>query len=125
MADSYSEREILLELFPATPEELIPKYKRFEIKEISLTSRDLLLNGKTVLELLAIAPTGNPNTQICCDLCNNSAARKFFQIFKVEKPSSDGRVFRYYWMCANLNTCKLRGISKDRLEKILINLDVI
>lgn len=125
MADSYSEREILLELFPATPEELIPEYKKFSIKETTQTSRELLLDNNSVLELLAIPPVGNPNTQICCDLCNNSAARKFFQAFKIEKPASDGRIFRYYWMCANLNSCKLRGIAEDRLEQILINLGVI
>ncbi len=125
MANSYSEREILLELFPATPEELIPKYKQFKIKQSSLSQREILVNNKSVLELFAIPASGNPDTQISCDLCNTSAARKFFKTFKIEKPSSDGRVFRYYWMCANLNSCKHRGINEARLEQILINLGVI
>jgi len=114
---SYSEREILLELFPATPQELIPKENRIEIKEIGLLKRELRLNDRFTLELLAIPPSGNPKTHISCDLCKKSAARKFFRAYKIEKPASNGRIFRYYWMCSDLEACKSRRASLNGLEQ--------
>jgi len=124
-AESYSEREIVLELFPATPIELIPKENRIEIKEINVLKRELRLNDEFTLELLAIPSVGDPKTQISCDLCKKSAARKFFRTFKIEKPASNGRVFRYYWMCSDLEACKSRHSSLNGLEQILINLGLI
>ncbi|HHO55387.1 MAG TPA: hypothetical protein ENK21_03290 [Trueperaceae bacterium] len=122
---SYSEREILLDLFPATPKELIPKENRFELKETGLFKRELRLDNKFALELLAIPSSGNPNTQISCDICKASAARKFFRAYKIEKPASNGRIFRYYWMCSNLDACKIRSSNSNGLEQILINLGLI
>ena len=109
----------MLEFFPATREELIPKKNIYKIIEADLNSREVILEDKVILKLLPIAASGSPNTQICCDVCKRMAPRRFFRAFKAEKPDSDGRAFHYYWLCANLRSCELNLLNEDGLEQIL------
>ena len=122
---TYSAREIVLEFFPATRKELIPQKNKYKILEADLNSREIFLGDKVVLKLSPIPASGSPNTQICCDICKRMAPRRYFRAFKAEKPNSNGRAFRYYWLCVNLHSCELNRLNEDGLEQILINNDVL
>lgn len=105
---TYSAREIVLSLFPATDTALVPLPEpyRFELSADGLLrlSRD----GSELLLLAPIAGAGNASTQLCCDLCQRSAPRHYLQMFRAEVPGSKGRRYRYVSLCRDTQGCETR-----------------
>lgn len=112
---SYSAREIVLSLFPATDTALVPPPEpyRFELSADGLLrlSRD----GTELLLLAPVAGAGNASTQLCCDLCRRSAPRHYLQMFRAEIPGSKGRRYRYVSLCRDTHGCETRrrNVSGD------------
>lgn len=117
---TYTAREIVLELFPATHERLIPKPRRFALERSSDgTVRIRNAAGAVELHLTPVHTAGNHTTQLCCDLCDHSSNRQYMQLVRTEVPGSDGRRFRYLTVCRNTEACESRRFGDEPVEALL------
>ena len=116
---THSERDIVLELFPATPDRLIPQTKRFALEPASDGSVVLREAGCERLRFYPVASAGNRTAQLCCDLCHHADMRRFLQLLRVEVPGSNGRRFRYLIACRDHEACELRRGSDAPIEQLL------
>ncbi|HEX7021911.1 MAG TPA: hypothetical protein VF171_03570 [Trueperaceae bacterium] len=117
---TYTAREIVLELFPATHERLIPRPEAYRLEHRPggcLALRELP-TGRELL-LTPVTPAGNPTTQLCCDLCRRNAPRHYLQMFRLALPNSDGRRFRYLSLCADAAGCQARRMGDDGLRALM------
>jgi hypothetical protein len=118
---TFSAREIVLELFPATPEPLVPHAAAYRIKPDGhgniqiLTSQDQLL-----LTLEPMGMSGKPSTQICCDFCQRSAPRNYLDMLRVEVPNSNGRRFFYVSRCKDHDGCESRRFNDKPIRSLLM-----
>lgn len=121
---TYSAREIVLEFFPATHEQLIPKPSAFSLSNYE---GQILLSKKTG-EVLAyfvpVNPSGNMSSQLCCDFCQHSAPRQYLQLFRAEVAESKGRHFFYVSLCKHTEACEIRRISDVPIEQLLKRLGI-
>ena len=116
---TFSAREIVLEFFPETNERFIPKHLNYSLSNHK--GQFVLINrqDKIMLKLEPISPSGDKGSQLCCDFCQQSAAREYLQIFRAEHPESNGRRFFYVSLCRNTQACELRRLSDKPIEKLL------
>lgn len=117
---TYTAREIILSLFPATPEPLIPAPERVYV-EPSAEGTLLLWDsqGWQGALLTPVARAGNPLTQVCCEACERSGPRYTMQTFRAEVPGSQGRRFRYVTLCREAEQCEARRIGDRALQELL------
>ena len=120
---TYSAREIVLELFPATPERLVPNIEDYQL-ELDIESNLIVLNAvlKPLLTMVPISSAGKASTHLCCDFCQRSAPRYDFQVYRVEVPASQGRRFRYVTACKNLEECSARRFDDKSIRALLSSL---
>jgi hypothetical protein len=120
---TYSAREIVLELFPATPERLVPDVNDFQIENDN-DGNLVILNAvhKPLLTLFPIQASGKAYTQVCCDFCQRSAPRYQSQVYRIEIPTSQGRRFRYITLCKNLEECSSRRFDDKPIRSLLHSL---
>lgn len=116
---TYTEREIVLELFPATQQSLIPQTKRYAVESGSDGSLVVREGAHERLRLVPVSSSGNRTTQLCCDLCHQSDMRRFLQVLRVEVPGSGGRRFRYLIACRDHEQCELQRVSDEAFELLL------
>ena len=119
-SQTYSAREIVLELFPATPERLVPAPDEYRLEpaphgEIAIVGRD----GMPLVQLTPVAAAGKESTQLCCDACERSAPRAYLQLFRAEVPGSHGRRYRYVSLCRDTLGCELRRLGDSNLRELL------
>ena len=116
----HSARDIVLELFPATNEHLVPNHSKYTLTKTELGSvlirRD---TGEQVLELTPLNSSGPTTTQLCCDFCQHSAPRQFFHYVRAVVSASKGRRFRYVSLCRDTKNCELRRLSDEGVDKLL------
>lgn len=117
---TYTEREILLELFPATDSRLIPGGKRYWLERQADGNVVIHLpNFPQPLILSPVTASGSPTTQLCCDVCGWSAPRHYLQMFRIALPGSHGRRFRYISLCRDHKSCRTRLSSDAPLKTLL------
>lgn len=111
---TFSDREIVLEFFPATNKRLVPKEKRYRLEDIGNGSLKLHhFEFEHVVILTAIERSGNTGTLMSCDLCHHSAPRGHMLVYRANVPSSKN--FRYISLCNNRKNCEERRISHTAL----------
>ena len=116
---TYSAREIVLSLFPATDQALLPPPEpyHFELTESGLLR--LLRDGDELMLLTPIASSGKASTVLCCDLCQRNAPRHYLQMFRAEVPGSKGRRYRYLSLCRDARGCEARRTGDGPVEQLL------
>jgi hypothetical protein len=117
---TYSAREIVLELFPATDKRLIPKVNSYQLDrggDGSLIIRDR--HERELCRLLPVSSSGSVSTQLCCDLCGWSSIRQYLQVLRAEVPGSNGRRFRYLTACRNTSDCEARRLDDEPVRALL------
>ncbi len=122
---TYTDREIVLEFFPATHDKLVPSLDGYRLephRDNTLVLRNLRSGEQATLT--PIAPAGNSTTQLCCDLCQQSASRSFMQMYRAEIPGSQGRRFRYVTLCRNNRACEERRINDKPLRALIESLAI-
>lgn len=116
----WTDREIVLEMFPATPEPLVPRPLQFTVEdEGDGQARVLDREGFVVLRLVPVTPAGNPTGELCCDLCHRSGTRRFLGLYRAEMPGSNGRRFRYLSACRDHQACETRRLDDGALHVLL------
>lgn len=111
---TFSDREIVLEFFPATNKRLVPKPKRYSLEDIGNGSLKIHhLEFEKNIILTAIERSGNRGTLMSCDLCHHSAPRSYMLVYRANVPSSKN--FRYLSLCSNRKNCEERRISHTTL----------
>ena len=110
---TYSAREIVLSLFPATDTALLPPPEPYRFEMSADGSLRLSRDGSELLLLAPVAGAGSASTQLCCDLCRRSAPRHYLQMFRAEVPGSKGRRYRYVSLCRDTHGCEMRRHSVD------------
>lgn len=117
---THTAREIVLELFPATHERLVPRPRRFALERSSDgVVRVRNAAGGVELRLEPVATAGNHTTQLCCDLCEHSTTRRYMQMVRTEIPGSAGRRFRYLTVCRDTEACETRRFGDEPVEALL------
>lgn len=117
---TWTDREIVLEMFPATPEPLVPRPLQYRVEdEGDGYARVLDREGRIVVRLTPVTPTGNPTGEMCCDLCNRSGTRRFLGLYRAEMPGSNGRRFRYLNACRDHQACETRRLDDAALRTLL------
>ncbi|MGL4609958.1 MAG: hypothetical protein ACRCYY_09780 [Trueperaceae bacterium] len=117
---TFSAREIVLELFPATPDALVPKSAAYQMQPNENGSIHILTaQGQTLLTLEAMTTTGNAATQLCCDFCKRNAPRSHFVMLRVEVPNTDGRRFFYMSRCKDHEGCESRRFNDKPIRELL------
>lgn len=112
---TFSDREIVLELFPATNKRLVPQERRYTIEDIGdgrLEIRHISFEKKVVLT--PIDRSGDSGTLIACDLCHHSAPRSRMMMYRAHVPE-DRQHFRYLSLCGSRKNCEERRISHNSL----------
>jgi len=112
---TFSDREIVLEFFPATKEALVPQEKRYIIEDIgngSLKASHKSFEHHVILT--AIDRAGKTATLVSCDLCHHSAPRSDMLMYRAHVPEGLQK-FRYVSLCANRKNCEERRISHSSL----------
>lgn len=116
---TYTDREIVLEFFPATREDLIPA--PFPYRLWALQEGQVLLEhqhkGQSVI-LKPISTTGKASTLLCCDICGHQAARTYIQMYCGEVVGSHGKRVRYLSLCRQHEACGTRQISTKSISSI-------
>ncbi len=116
---TYSAREIILSLFPATDEALLPHPEPYRLEATPEGSLRVHRDGAEVMLLSPLAGAGKATTQLLCDLCLRSAPRHYLQLFRAEVPGSKGRRYRYVTLCRDLGGCEARRGTPPPLEALL------
>lgn len=111
----FEERELILELFPGTPPELLPPgevlYYRDHEGCVCIEEDPLRL----VLEPLEPSSSTTP---IICEACQRHISRTAAQFFRFAV-GQDGRRFRYVALCRDTEGCS--GLAPPgRLREILL-----
>ena len=117
---TYTDRDIVLELFPATDASLVPYRSKYSLTKSGLGNVLVLRStGEELLELTPISSAGRATTVLCCDFCQHSAPRNFFHHVRASVPASKGRKFVYVSLCRNTHNCELRRLDDAPVEKLL------
>lgn len=120
---TFTALEIVKELFPATPEHLLPYPRRYKLErgdggEITLSGPA----GTPLLVLETVAQSGDPSHRLSCDLCSHSAPRERMAMLRIAVPGSHGRRWRYVTACRDLVQCEARRPDDSPLERLLASL---
>ncbi len=118
--NEWTDRDIVLNYFPATHERLVPKPKAYALVEAGdgvVFVRDR--NGEEVARLSIVTPSGNPTGELCCDLCQRTGTRRFLGLYRAELPGSQGRRFRYLTACRDRRACETRRIDDEGILTLL------
>ena len=119
---SYTGREIVLELFPATPDRLVPKPSAYTV-ERDADDAGLVVRGReNGRELLRLAPVERHNRrslQLCCDLCHWSGNSRDLRFLRAEVPGAEGRRWRYLTACVDVEACDARRLDDARIDRLL------
>jgi len=118
---TYSAREIVLSLFPATDDTLVPHPEPYRFEQTASGLMRLLRDGSELLLLTPLTISGKATTVLCCDLCLRSAPRHYLQMFRAEVPDSKGRRYRYLSLCRDAKGCEQRRRSDDAPVEQLLN----
>lgn len=116
---TYTDREIVLEFFPATREDLIPAPFPYRLE--ALSEGQVLLEHQHKEQSVTLKPvssTGKISTLLCCDLCGHQAARKYIQMYRGEVVGSHGKRLRYLSLCRHHEACGTRQISTKSISSI-------
>jgi hypothetical protein len=117
---TYTAREIVLELFPATPGWLIPSPSAYAVTALDDGAREVRdSGGDVVARLLPLPTTGAESTTICCDLCGWSGPRRHLTLLRSEVAGSGGRRWRYLTACRDGDSCEARRLDDLSLERLL------
>jgi hypothetical protein len=120
---TFTALEIVTELFPATPDHLIPRTRRYHLTR--LEDGDVKLSGPPgtpPLVMETVPQAGDPGHKLSCDLCNHSAARESMALLRIAVPGSGGRRWRYLSACRDLNQCEARRSGDAALERLVSSL---
>ncbi len=117
----WTDRDIVLEYFPATHDRLVPRVLRYRLDDVGdgaveVRERD---DGEVALRLQAVAPAGNPTGELCCDLCQRTGTRRFLRVYRAEVPGTHGRRYRYLTACLDRRGCEARRIDDAPLDVLL------
>ncbi len=115
---TYSARELVLSLFPATDAALVPK-PEYRLEGTPDGPLSLLRDGSEVVRPEPVTASGRASAQLCCDLCQRSAARHYIQLFRAEVPGSAGRRYRYASLCRDAQGCRSRRRGDAPVESLL------
>ena len=119
---SYTGREIVLELFPATPDRLIPKTSAYTVERdaddagVVVRERD---NGRELLRLAPVERRNRRSLQLCCDLCHWSGNSRDLRFLRAEVPGAEGRRWRYLTTCVDVEACDARRLDDARIDRLL------
>lgn len=117
---TWTDREIVQELFPATSEKLVPRPRRYRLEDAGDGHVEVFGPGdRLVARLEAVRPAGNPTGELCCDLCQRTGTRRWLGVFRFEVPGSLGRRFRYLTACQDRRACEERRLDDDGLLLLL------
>ena len=116
---TYSARELVLSLFPATDAALVPQPEPYRFEGTPDGPLRLLRDGFELLRLEPVSAAGKASAQLCCDLCQRSAARHYIQLFRAEVPGSGGRRYRYASLCRDPQGCRARQRGDAPVESLL------
>lgn len=119
---TWTDREIVLEFFPATNERLVPRPLRFHLHDVGdgqVAIVDRAKGGDVALRLAPVAPSGNPTGELCCDLCQRTGTRRWLGLYRAELPDSGGRRFRYLTACRDHRACDERRLDDAGIEALL------
>lgn len=119
---SYTGREIVLELFPATPERLVPRTARYRLEgdpdESGTIVRDRA-DGRALLRLAAVERRNRRTVPMVCDLCQHAATSRELRFLRAEVPFSEGRRWRYVAACVDVDACDARRLDDEPIERLL------
>lgn len=119
-AGDWTDRDIVLEYFPATHERLVPHDLRFQLEDAgdgAIVVRDR--EGAEVARLNVVTPTGNPTGELCCDLCQRTGTRRYLGLYRAELPGSAGRRYRYLTACRERRSCEARRLDDTGILALL------
>ncbi len=119
---SYTGREIVLELFPATPDRLIPKASAYTVERDADDAGVVVRERGNGRELLRLAPVERHNRrslQLCCDLCHWSGNSRDLRFLRAEVPGAEGRRWRYLTACVDVEACDARRLDDARIDRLL------
>jgi hypothetical protein len=117
---TWTDREIVQELFPATAEKLVPRPRRYRLEDDGDGAvRVLDVGGEIVARLSLVPASGNPTGELCCDLCQRTGTRRWLAVYRTEVPGSAGRRFRYLTACRERRGCEERRLDDEGLEPFL------
>lgn len=117
---TWTEREIVLEMFPATDARLVPDGVRYRVQPAREGRRYVVREGEgPLLDLTPVPGVGNPLRPLCCDLCRRTGDRRALQLFRAEMPGSGGRRFRYLTACRDVEACEARRQDDHGIERLL------
>lgn len=117
---TWTDREIVLELFPATNERLVPKPLRYRVECGPDPALRIVHEEKGhVLDLTPVPPNGNPTGHLCCDLCQRSSPRRYLQFYRAELPGTGGRRFRYLTLCRDRDGCEARRLDDAGIDALV------
>ena len=120
---TYTALEIVTELFPATPEHLLPRARKYRLER--LDNGDLQLRsrgGQPLLRLEPVPQSGDPNHKLSCDLCRHSAGRDRMVLLRIPVPRSHGRRWRYLTACRDEVRCEARRHDDAAIDRLLASL---
>jgi hypothetical protein len=117
---TFSAREIVLELFPATNNALVPGVPHYRIEPDDKGNIQILTaQDQPLLTLEPVTMSGKPSTQLCCDFCQSSAPRTYLDMLRVEVPNSNGRRFFYVARCKDHEACESRRFNDKPIRALL------
>lgn len=118
---TWTAREIVLELFPATNERLVPRARNYRLEEVG--DGQILVraahDGAVVALLSAVPSNGNPTGELCCDLCQRTGTRRWLGLYRAELPGSRGRRFRYLIACRDRRACEARRLDDSGIDRLI------
>lgn len=120
----YTGREIVLELFPATPERLVPRPSAFVLERdqdggVAVLDR----GGALLLRLAPVARAPGKMPPLCCDLCSWSGPGTDLGFLRADVPGSEGRRWRYLTACFDTAACDARRLDDRSVERLLAHGD--
>jgi hypothetical protein len=118
---SYTGREIVLELFPATPGRLVPRTSAYLVTgddDGGATVRDRA-SGRPLLRLAPVERANRRTLRLCCDLCHWTGSSAELHFLRAEVPGSEGRRWRYLSACVDVEACEARRLEDARIDRLL------
>ncbi len=117
---SYTGREIVLDLFPATPQRLIPRTSAYLLRRDGEGGREVWdrRSGKLLGRLSPVARAQKQPARLCCDLCHASGPARDLQFFRTEVPGFQGRRLRYLTACVDSEGCEARRLEDGPIDRL-------
>lgn len=116
----YTGREIVLELFPATPDRYVPRPSAFVLErdeDGALLVRDRA--GDALLRLTPVVRAPGKLPPLCCDVCHRTGPGTEFGFLRAEVPGAGGRRWRYLTACFDTDACDARRLDDVSVLRLL------